>query len=392
MSSQRPATHDPIPSRRLRRRAFLSAGGLGAVALTLPAALRAGATQAPGDNVRMGFIGVGGRGSTHLRNILETKGVEVTWVCDIDPTALDRAATTVAQKAGKKPSATEHHDRVLAAKDVDAVLIATPCDVHARLYLDTIRAGKDLYVEKPLCLTVAEANAIVDAAASSKSVVQVGFQSRYSPGIRDGIARVHRGDLGEIFGVRAAFLAPFGPLRGWFSKRARSGDWMVEQAVHHWDIMNWALGGIAESAYGRGRTDVFTEGEPDRDVHDDYAAIIQWPKGVQVDWLHTWLVPKGKAFSRSYIQIVGRKGTVDLLNGDLEYMDASRPAEKIKGDEGNVDMTRLAHQAFLECVRARTKPFSNVENGRDAVLVGLLVREAVYGRMVVSMEEIRKQG
>jgi len=379
---------------RLRRRRFLAQGGLGlsAAALTLPGFLRAGGAQESDAAVRMGFIGIGGRGTTHLRNILDTKGVEVTWVCDIDPTALDRAGTSVAQKSGKKPSATENYQRVLEAKDVDAVLIATPCDVHARLYLDTIKAGKDLYAEKPLCITVADADAIVAAAAGSKSIVQVGFQSRYSPGIRDGVARVQRGELGEVMGVRAAFMAPFGPLRGWFSRRARSGDWMVEQAVHHWDIMNWVLGGIAESAYGRGRTDVFTEGEPERDVHDDYAAIIQWPKGVQVDWLHTWLCPKGKAFSRSYLQVVGRKGTVDLLSGDVEYMDAGKPAEKISGVEGNVDMTRLAHQAFLESVRTRKKPFSNVENGRDAVLVALLVREAVYGRKVVTMEEIRKPG
>ncbi len=400
MSESKPSSSSPLPRRRVRRREFLSTSGvgLGAAALSgLPGILRAGALEGggapdkPGDKIRMGFIGVGGRGSTHLRNVLDTDGFEVTWVCDIDPTALDRAANTVAGKAGKKPSSTEHHERVLEAKDVDAVLIATPCDVHARLYLDTIKAGKDLYAEKPLCITVADANAIVEAAEMSKCIVQVGFQSRYSPGIKDGVERVHRGDLGEIVEVRAAFLAPFGPLRGWFSKRARSGDWMVEQAVHHWDILNWTLKGLPVSAYGAGRTDVFTEGEPDRDVHDYYTAILQWPDKVQVDWLHTWLCPKGGAFGKSFIQIVGRKGTVDLLNGDVEYMDSSRPKEKIRGDEGNVDMTRLAHQAFLESVRTRKPPISNVRNGRDAVLIGLMVREAVYGRRVVTMDEIKKQ-
>jgi hypothetical protein len=73
-------------------------------------------------------------------------------------------------------------------------------------------------------------------------------------------------------------------------------------------------------------------------------------------------------------------------------MDPGRAAEKIRADEGNVDMTRLAHQAFLECVRTRQRPFSNVNNGRDAVLVALLVREAVYGRKVATLEEVRRQG
>lgn len=385
------AREKSIP-RRFHRRRFLSTGaaGLGAAALgALPAVLPGGRANAE-DKVRMGFIGVGGRGTTHLRTMLEEPGVEITWVCDIDPTALDRAANVVGEKAGKKPSSTERHDRVLEAKDVDAVLIATPCDVHARLYLDAIRAGKDLYAEKPLCITVAEADAIVKAAEASKSIVQVGFQSRYSPRMRDGIERIHRGDFGEIIEVRAAFLAHFGPLRGWFSKRARSGDWMVEQAVHSFDVMSWALRGLPLSAYGAGRTDVFTVGEPDRDVHDYYAAIIQYPNKVQVDWLHTWLCPSGGAFNKHRIHFMGRKGAVDLIDGSVEYMEKARPAETLREDGGNT--TRFAHEAFCECVRTRKQPFSNVQNGRDAVLMGLMVREAVYGRRVVTMEEIKKTG
>ena len=379
-----------MEKRRILRREFLAAGSasLGAAALSWPARLQAGPDQGAGEKVRVGFVGVGGRGTTHLRTILEVPGAEVTWICDIDPTALDKATHLVGEKTGRTPSTTEHHDKVLQAKDVDAVLIATPCDVHARLYLDTIQAGKDLYAEKPLSITVAEANAIVEAAGKSKSIVQVGFQSRYSPRVREGIERLHRGDLGEVVELRAAFLAPFGPLRGWQSKRARSGDWMIEQAVHHWDIMNWALQGLPLSAWGAGRTDIFSEGEPDRDVHDYYAAIIQYPNKVQVDWLHSWLCPKGAAFGKSYFQIVGRKGAMDLLNGPVEFMDSSLPKEALREDGGNT--TRFAQEAFLECVRRRKEPISNVRNGRDAVLTGLLVRAAVYDRRVATMEEIKK--
>jgi predicted dehydrogenase len=386
---------EPRPT-KIRRRRFLAAGSasLGAAALTsLPLPL--GARPFPGtesfaghEKVRMGFIGVGGRGTTHLRTILEVPGAEVTWVCDIDPTALDRALNLVAEKTGKKPTTTEHHEKVLQAKDVDAVLIATPCDEHARLYLDTIQAGRDLYAEKPLCITAAEANAIVEAAGKSKSIVQVGFQSRYSPRVREGIERLHRGDFGEVVELRAAFLAPFGPLRGWLSKRARSGDWMIEQAVHHWDIMNWALKDLPSSAWGAGRTDIFTEGEPDRDVHDYYAAILQYPNKVQVDWLHSWLCPKGLAFGKSYIQVVGRKGAMDLINGPVEFMDSNRPKETLREDGGNT--TRFAQEAFLECVRTRKQPFSNIQNGRDAVLVGLMVRGAVYDRRVVTLDDVKK--
>src|SRR5262249_12955719 len=162
-------------------------------------------------------------GTTHLKTMLGIPGVEVTWLCDIDPTHLESAARIVADQTGKKPSTTEDHKRVLDSKDVDAVLMALPCDVHAPLYLDAIQGGKDLYAEKPLCITVEDCDAVVKAAEKSKSLVQVGFQNRYSPRVREGIERIQRGDLGEIVETRAAFLAHFGPLRGWQSHRARSG-------------------------------------------------------------------------------------------------------------------------------------------------------------------------
>src|SRR5688572_31940448 len=90
--------------RRVTRRGFLSTG-----AAALGATGFLGAQDAPvgaGQNVRMGFIGVGGRGTTHLRTILDVPGFEVSWVCDIDPTALDRASSLVGDRTGKKPRAT----------------------------------------------------------------------------------------------------------------------------------------------------------------------------------------------------------------------------------------------------------------------------------------------
>jgi predicted dehydrogenase len=372
----------------LSRRKFLSssAAGLGVAglgALASPGVLRTKALGAE-DKVRMGFIGVGGRGTTHLRTVLENPGAEVTWVCDIDPTRLESASRLVEDKQGKRPSATESHKRVLEAKDVDGVLIATPCDVHAALYLDAIAAGKDLYAEKPMCITVEDCDAVVKAAEGSKSIVQVGFQSRYNPRIREGIERIHKGDFGEIVEMRGTYLAHFGPLRGWFSKRDRSGDWMVEQACHFFDVMNWAFKGVALKAYGWGRKDVFTEGEPDRDVTDYYSALLEYPGGVIVSWLHSWLCPAGGNFNKHTLHFMGRKGAVDVNEGVIEWMDRS-PSQKLQ--EPGTDATRLAHDAFLECVRTRKQPFSNVHNGRDAVMVGLLVREAVDHRRLAAMDE-----
>jgi predicted dehydrogenase len=318
--------------------------------------------------------------------MLEIPGVEITWVCDINPSRLENAARIVDDKTGRRPSTTESHKRVLDAGNVDGVLIATPCDVHARLYLDAIAAGKDLYAEKPMCITVDECNQVVEAADKSKSIVQVGFQNRYNPRVKEGMERLHRGDFGELVETRGTYLAHFGPLRGWQSKRARSGDWMVEQACHFFDIMNWAFEGLAVQAYGWGRKDIFTAEEPDRDVTDYYSALLEYPGGVIVNWLHSWLCPAGGNFNRNTMHFMGRKGAVDIYNGDIEFMDRSRPGEKLREAGGNA--TRFAQEAFLECVRTRKKPFSDVRVGRDAVLVALLVREAVDRKRMTKMDAI----
>jgi predicted dehydrogenase len=336
----------------------------------------------------MGFIGVGGRGTTHLRTMLGIEGIEVTWTCDIDPSRVAAASGIVEGRTGKKPQGTGDHRRVLDAADVDAVLISTPCDVHAPLYLDTLAAGKDLYAEKPMCISVEECEQLVKAAEGSKSIFQVGFQSRYNPRIRTAVERIQAGEFGEIVEMRGAYLAHFGPLRGWQSKRARSGDWMVEQAVHFFDIMNWTFRGLASKAYGWGRKDIFNADEPDRDVTDYYSALIEYPGGVIVNWLHSWLCPAGGTFNRHTMHFMGRAGAVDLNDGGIEYMDSSRAKEMLPDPGG--DATRFAQQAFLDCVRTRKVPFSNVYNGRDAVLVALLVREAVDSRRQVTMGEVRK--
>jgi predicted dehydrogenase len=382
----------------MRRRTFLrGAAGLGVAGLggaVLGARAEEPSAKGP-ERVRVGYIGVGGRGTTHLRTMLELPGAEITAVCDIDPTALERAARLVGDARGKRPAAHEDYRRLLESKEVDAVLSALPCDLHARVYLDVIAAGKDLYAEKPMCITAAECDAVVKAAEASGLVVQVGFQRRYSRRMQEGIRRIHAGDIGELIEMRASFLASFGPLRGWFSRRARSGDWMVEQAVHVLDAMNWVFRTTPLRAYGCGRRDIFTKDEPDRDVTDYYSAIIEYPGGVIVNWLHSWICPGGP-FSKHTCQVIGRKGAIDLYDGHIAYLDRERAAEMLPEEEANT--TRIAQESFLDLVRKRLagapradlEPRSGVRNGRDSVLAALLVRKAVDERRVVTWEEMLK--
>ncbi len=124
------------------------------------AAAKAGAN----DTVGIGIVGVGTRGTVLLQNLLQIPGVEIRAVCDIDESHLLRGQATVSDKHQKRPRATADWKQMLTFDGIDAVVAAIPCDLHAKLYLDVIAAGKDLYGEKPMCLTTADLDAVVKAA------------------------------------------------------------------------------------------------------------------------------------------------------------------------------------------------------------------------------------
>ena len=132
----------------VNRRAFLASA-----AVATAAASRLSA--ADGDRLRVGFVGVGGRGTALLRNFLEAKLGDVVAVCDIKPEHAKRAATLITGAGQKEPTLIDDWKKLLEEKDVQAVVSALPCDLHAACYLDVIAAGKDLYGEKPMCLTPA---------------------------------------------------------------------------------------------------------------------------------------------------------------------------------------------------------------------------------------------
>ena len=151
----------------------------------------------PGQPIKVGFIGVGGRGSGLLEAFLTLKGQQVVAVCDINKGNLDKACQAVEKAQGQAPegyaNGPDDFKRLLDRKDVHAVVTATPCFEHARMMLAAIERGKHIYGEKPLGISVAEVDAIAAAAAANPAVkVQVGFQWMCAPNYIDSISRVHK--------------------------------------------------------------------------------------------------------------------------------------------------------------------------------------------------------
>ena len=162
-------------------------------------------TAAPSDQLVLGVIGSGGRGTAVMGVFQKHADVKVGAICDVYEPNLENALSQ-ANKAGSQPKAYRNYKDLLADKDIQAVLIATPEHWHAQMVLDAIAAGKDIYVEKPLCHTPEEGMALVKAAERSKSVIQVGMQRRSYDLYLNARKIVADGSLGKVRMVRSWWL------------------------------------------------------------------------------------------------------------------------------------------------------------------------------------------
>ena len=180
------------------RRQFLQAGAAG---LALSSMSRGAAGYSVPKPKRVGLIGSGWYGKGALLRLLQVEPVEVVALCDVDKKMLAEAAEIVAarQVSKKKPRTYSDFRQMLSQEDLDIVQVSTPDHWHALLMIEAVKAGADVYVEKPISVDVIEGQAMVAAARKYKRVVQVGTQRRSTPHIieaRDNIIR--EGKLGRI--------------------------------------------------------------------------------------------------------------------------------------------------------------------------------------------------
>jgi predicted dehydrogenase len=177
------------------RRYFLAAG---AAALARPAA------AAPSDTVRVGMIGMGGRGTAIMTSELKSvPNIKLTHLCDVDQARLEKAQTA-ANKAGYGTvRGSADLRRVLEDKEVDAVIVTTPDHWHAPATILACAAGKDVYVEKPVSHNLREGRLMVEAARKYNRVVQAGMQSRSRPSTIKAIEIAHSNQLGRVLMAKA---------------------------------------------------------------------------------------------------------------------------------------------------------------------------------------------
>src|SRR4051794_4044978 len=169
---------------------------LGSAAVSGLTALGSGVLgQVAEEPIRTAMIGTGNRGSWVLKEIMRQPGVKMTALCDIKPDRLDAAASTAARD---NPATMSDYKKLLERKDIDAVFIDTPCDLHVEMATAALLAGKHVYCEKPAGITPESIAHLLKVGRASNRVFQIGQQMRSFSFLREAIQKLHDGVAGDI--------------------------------------------------------------------------------------------------------------------------------------------------------------------------------------------------
>lgn len=356
------------------------------------------ARSAPSDQVRLGVIGAGGRGTFVMTVFQKDTALRVGAIADVYEPNLERGLST-ARKAQPDPAkAYRNYKELLADKSIDAVLIATPEHWHHRMVLDAIAAGKDVYVEKPLCQTPEQGVELVEAEKRTKQIIQVGMQRRSYDLYIEGRKVVAAGRLGNVRMVRSWWLNNYldnkrmirldGPLdweqwqgpaakhsmdadrfRNWRFYADYGGGIVADQGAHVYDGIHMLMGATYPLAV------TAAAGKPHRDGFDRAESVVvtaEYAEDFIAVFSVNYAAMRYKSRNDQLNQLDGDRARMDIGREELRVFDAGaedQPALEKKSEKGFGYATDLHVQNFLECVRTRKRPTAPMALGFQAALV-----------------------
>jgi predicted dehydrogenase len=308
----------------LSRRAFLdrvlvAAAGAG-VAAAAPWAAIAATEPTSTHRVRLGVIGTGDRGRTLIQNILKTRNCTVSAICDHYAPNLSRAKALVPSGT---PGFTDHR-ALLDARGIDAVVIATPLDLHKRHTLDALDAGMHVWCEKSMARTIPDCGTMIEQARSHRKILQIGHQRLFNPTYLHALERIKAGEIGQVTQIRASWHRNKSWRRpvpadssdremNWRLYRDRSAGLMTELATHQLQVANWYLEGPPTRVMGSGSICFWKDG---REVYDQVALVYDYPDGRKT--VYTSLLNNARYGCEEQVQ--GSKGTIEPELGRI-YME-----------------------------------------------------------------------
>lgn len=414
-----------MKSKQISRREFITKSSLVTAGATAGiSTLASNPILGANDRIRVGFIGIGNRGSQLMGWFMENQDMEVAALCDVYEPYLLRERSGVNQRyldAGKVPRMNEQFDgkvkrykdfrKLLEQKDIDAVCIATPDHWHTIQAIQAMEAGKDVYVEKPLTITIKEGRELVNAQKRTGRVVAVGLNRRGSSVYQKLSSEVQAGLIGKVTSARAmrqsnmfpdgiGLLHPEDPpsdfdwnmwlgprayrpyqyniapyyFRWWKDYSSQMGNW----GVHYMDVIRWMLGEEAPryiSAHG-GKYAV----KDDRDIPDTMEVLYEFDSGTIIQFsIHE--ASSGGRIDGGEVELGGSKARL-VADQNGYRIEPSRPGQfqkwdslsekeeySLKSDEKIGDLNIKENSTgnlirnFLDCVKSGNTPLCTLEDG-----------------------------
>lgn len=346
------------------------------------------------DRIGLGIIGSGSRGSYLMREANKVGGIEWKAICDAWDVRRDKAADISGAGVAKDAD----YRRLLERKEIDAVIVATWDNTHAQIAVDACRAGKDVYVEKPMTSLPMQGHALVRAAHEYKRVVQVGVQQRSMSNFIEAkekffdsglIGKVHM--VRTIWNANGGYLTPVPPgmeqkpagldweaclgslsKRPWDPKRYfnRFAYWDLSTGgqtgglfVHMVDVVHWYLNLTKPvAAVGMGGIYQYDDG---RDTPDNVNLIVEYPEKLTVTFEATLtdMIPQNSAD----IVFMGTGGRLSIFRGGYKFLPAKQNAGV--GPLSGGSAPEGVHVGnWLDCVRSRNRPNADAESGHYSAM------------------------
>ncbi|MGZ3752121.1 MAG: Gfo/Idh/MocA family protein, partial [Mucilaginibacter sp.] len=387
---------EPGNENAISRRAFIGKAAVISAFTIVPRFVLGGkGYTAPSDLITLGFIGTGKQASGLKGSFLDTNEVKIIAAADVYGSKLKRFADEVNQYYATKAAQSQyagcatHADfrDLLARKDIDAVVIATPDHWHSIHTILAARAGKDIYCEKPLSLTINEGRAMVTEARKHKRIFQTGSMQRSWDEFRQAVELVRNGYIGEVKTVKVNvgpppvpynlaaeqvptdlnwdfWLGPNAPQvynhnlapgltddfwAHWRDYKEFGGGGMTDWGAHMFDIAQWGLDMDSSGP--------ITVTPPDK---DHPFLTYQYANGITMT--HEPTGNQGVTF-------VGSEGSIHVMRGTLETTPVTLKDKVIGPNEKHVYRSENHYKDFLQAIRKRTKPVADVEIGHRTATV-----------------------
>jgi len=375
------------------------------------------------EKIRMGGIGIHSRGLALASNFAKQKNCEMTYLCDVDSRALVTCGAKIAEIAGNRVKTEKDIRKMLESKDFDAVFIATPDHWHAMAAILAMRAGKEVYLEKPCCYSPAEGEMLIQAEAKYKRVLQVGNQRRSWPNVVQGIQELKEGTIGRVYFGKSWYAnqrLPIGigrkvPVPEWLDWDLWQGPaprvpykdnivhynwhwfwhWGLGEAlangVHTMDLLRWGMGldypTLVTSVGGR-----YAYSNDDWEVPDTQVISMQFPNRTALTWEDHSCNPHKLEGESVGVMFYGEKGTL-VIGGGNEYQVYDRKdilVKEVKSDikadptdtmNPSEKLDALHFQNFFNAIRRGEKLNSGMEpNHKSNLLIQLGIIAQRLGR------------